>query len=55
MYVVFYVIKHTSSLERALRSALYSMLTSAEPPPVDRYVYLDVLATAEEEDIFAKC
>lgn len=32
----------TSSLERALRSAEYSMLTSAVPPPVCRYVYLVV-------------
>lgn len=46
-------VKHTSSLERALRSALYSMLTSALPPPVERYVYLEVLATAEED--IAKC
>lgn len=41
----------TSSLLRALRSALYSMLTSAVPaPPAERYVYLELLATAE--DIF---
>jgi len=43
----------TSSLLRALRSALYSMLTSAVPaPPVERYVYLELLAIAED-DIFS--
>lgn len=43
--------KPTSSLLRALRSALYSMLTSVVPaPPVERYVYLELLAIAE--DIF---
>lgn len=50
----FFFAKPTSSLLRALRSALYSMLTSAVPPPVERYVYLEVLATAEL-DIFFAC
>lgn len=43
-----WLLKFTSSLERALKSALYSMLTSAFPP-AERYEYLEVLAT--EEDI----
>lgn len=37
----------TSSLESAVRSALYSMLTSVLPPPLERYVYLELLATAD--------
>lgn len=39
----------TSRRDSALRSALYSMLTSAAPPPPeDRYTYLEVLATVCE-------
>jgi len=45
-----YSARPTSSLLRALRSALYSMLTSAAPP-AERYVYLELLAIAED-DIF---
>lgn len=40
----------TSRRESALKSAEYSMLTSAVPPPVDRYVYFEVFATADEDE-----
>lgn len=46
-------IDFTSSLVKALRSALYSMLTSALPPPEERYVYLEDLAAVAEEDAIA--
>jgi len=38
-----YLLVRTSSLERALRSELYSIWTSAFPPPVERYVYVLVV------------
>lgn len=41
----------TSSLESALRSALYSILTSALVPPEERYVYFEDLAATDEEAI----
>jgi len=41
-------IKLTSKRDKALKSALYSMLTSALPPPVDLYEYFEVLATLDD-------
>lgn len=43
-------LSHTSNLVRAVKSALYSILTSAIPPLLCRYEYFEALATLE--DIF---